>query len=206
MPNRRGFTLVEILVVIGILAVLFAILLPVFLRAKASARRAVCVTQLEQIAKATRMYADDYERVIVPARTAVPGTGRGITWCVILQPYLRSEKILLCPDDPDPQPSAQSVCLPHSYGINYQLAFNSLWGPAPFVTSIAQVQRVSDIILFFDMPGTVAEMGSSYTSHRLSRVAFRHNDIGNFAYLDGHVKGLRKSAAGDIRAWDPFAG
>ena len=206
MPDRRGFTVIELLVVVVILGVLFAILLPVLLRAKASARRAVCVTQLEQIAKATRMYADDYDRVIVPARTAVAGMGRGITWCVILQTYLKSDKILICPDDDNPLPTKDSVCLPHSYGINYALAFNSLWGPAPFTTSIAHVQRVSDIILFFDMKGSVAEMGSSYTAHRLGRVDFRHNEIGNFAYLDGHVKGLRKDAAGDMRAWDPFSG
>jgi prepilin-type N-terminal cleavage/methylation domain-containing protein/prepilin-type processing-associated H-X9-DG protein len=202
---RAGFTLVELLMVLAILAVLFAILLPVLLRAKAGARNATCVTHLGEICRAARMYADDNDRTIVPARTAVTAFGtKGITWCVILQPYLRSDKILICAEDKSPQPAAQSTDVPHSYGINYNLAYNNLWGPYPFVTSMSFVQRTSDVILFFEILGSVQAMGSAYTSYGISRVDARHNGRGNFAFLDGHVKGYTPTQVRNPAYWDPF--
>ena len=207
MRRRQGFTLIEVLVVLVILGVLAAILWPVLSRARAMARKAVCVTQISQLYQAVKMYSDDYDRTIVPARTKAPHTGTlGITWCILLQPYIKCEEILICPDDPSPQPSKNSTCLPHSYGINYLLAYNSIWGPYPLVTSISHVKRPSETILFFEMKDGVGQMGASYYAHRLSRIGFRHFDVGNFAFLDGHVKGLRADVLKNRRYWDPFAG
>lgn len=195
------------LVVVTIITVLVAILLPVLSRARAAARKASCVTQLSQLYKAEKMYSDDYDRVIVPARTRVGATGtRGITWCILLQPYIENEQILICPDDPDPSPTASSICLPHSYGINYLLAYNAGWGTYPFVASVSHVKRVSEIILFFEIKGSARAMGASYYSHRVGRIDPRHNDFGNFAFLDGHVKALTLNAVNNRLVWDPFAG
>lgn len=207
MSLRRGFTLVEMLVVLGILAVLFAILTPVFLRVRAGARTAVCVTHLKQLCVAARMYSDDYDRTVVPARTSVPLNGtRGITWCVLLQPYIKDRGILTCPGDPTPTATADSVCLPHSYGINYLLAYNSTWGGAQFTTCLSHVKRVSELVLFFELKSSTQTMGASYYANRLSRVDWRHNGLGNFGFLDGHVKGLRATAVDTPLVWDPFAG
>jgi prepilin-type processing-associated H-X9-DG protein len=200
-----AFTVVELLTVIGILVVLFAILLPVLSRARAGARNATCVTHLSEIGKAARMYADDCDRTIVPARTAVTAFGTvGITWCVLLQPYLNSEKILICAEDKSPQTVAQSTDLPHSYGINYNLAYNTLWGAYPFVASMSQIQRSSDVILFFELLGSARAMGSAYTSYGTSRVDARHHGRGNFVFLDGHVKGYRPDQVRNQLYWDPF--
>ena len=205
MRRTYGFTLIELLVVIAILSVLMAMLMPVFFAVREKARAASCTSQVSQLYKAARMYSDDYDRAIVPARTAVTSGGSlGITWCVILQPYIKNDQILVCPDDEAPLATAQSTCLPHSYGINYSLSYNTRWGPYPFVASMTSVDRVSDMILFFDMKGAVAEMGSSYYAHRLSRLDLRHSEMGNFAFLDGHVKALRKGDVDDARMWDPF--
>jgi len=58
---RRGFTLVEMLVVIGIIAVLAGILFPVFARARAAARRTQCISNLKQLGQALEMYSSDYD-------------------------------------------------------------------------------------------------------------------------------------------------
>jgi len=205
-PKRGGFTLVELLVVLGIIAVLTAILFPVFLRARESARQATCTAHMQQLYQAAKMYSDDHDRTIVPARIDQPGTGnRGITWCVILQPYIKNDKILTCPSDPDPTATDQSTCLPHSYGINYLLSFNARYGPYPFVASYSFVQRPADTVLFFELKSTAKAMGSSYYSERISRVDFRHRDLADCAFMDGHVKAKRPAELNDARVWDPFS-
>ena len=60
-PTRRAFTLVELLVVIGIVAVLLAILLPAFAQARGKARESVCTANLHQLGQAILMYASDYD-------------------------------------------------------------------------------------------------------------------------------------------------
>ncbi len=205
MRTSRGFTLIEVLVVIAIIAILVAVLFPVFSRARGSARKASCVTRMSQLYKAAKMYSDDHDRAIVPARTQVPSSGtRGVTWCVLLQPYMQNKEILVCPDDDSPAATAESTCLPHSYGINYLLSYNTRWGPYPFVASVSHVQRVSDVIQFFEIKSSAQAMGASFYSHRMSRIDARHSDIGNFAFLDGHVKGMKVDSANDPRAWNPF--
>ena len=59
IDNRRGFTIIELLVVVGIIAILTALLLPVVGRAKARARQTICLNNLRQINFGIRMYADD---------------------------------------------------------------------------------------------------------------------------------------------------
>jgi len=64
MRRNRGFTLIELLVVIAIIAILAAILFPVFARAREAARKATCLSNLKQIALAAIMYAQDYDEVL----------------------------------------------------------------------------------------------------------------------------------------------
>lgn len=206
MRRQRGFTLIELLVVVAVIAVLAAVLFPVFMRARAAARTAVCVSNLAQLCKAHRMYSDDHDRTVVPARTRVVATGtQGITWCVLLQPYMQSEQILICPEDASPAATARSVCLPHSYGINYLLAYNATWGARPFTAKISHVRRPSEVILFFELSGRAEAMGADYYEHRLGSLDPRHNGMGNFAFLDGHIKTLGTAAVNGREAWDPLA-
>src|SRR3954454_13517364 len=86
MRRARGFTLIELLVVIAIIAILAAILFPVFAQARATARKAACVSNLKQIGLAFTLYAQDYDEMLVPHwidKTGIPD------WKTLLDPYIK---------------------------------------------------------------------------------------------------------------------
>jgi len=204
----RGFTLVELLVVIAIIAILAAIILAVFPQARGMAQRAACVSNTRQLVAAARMYADDNDRRFVPALArGAPAPSRGYTWCVLLQPYIKNEQILACPGDPQPTATADCTCLPHSYGVNYRLTYNTAfgWSPGALTSKLTNVSNHSQLILFFEMDSSVAQMGSSWTQHRLSRVAARHDDHAIFGFVDGHAKPLKpeQTANASLNMWEP---
>ena len=71
--RNRGFTLIELLVVIAIIAILAAILFPVFAQAREAARRSACLSNMKQISTALLMYAQDNDEIL-PASADDPGT------------------------------------------------------------------------------------------------------------------------------------
>ena len=187
MKRRFGFTLVELLVVIAIIAVLAAILFPAFIAVRKGAHKAACLSNMKQLLMAQKMYSDDQDRTLVPARTGgAPGT-LGYTWCLILQPYMKNSQILVCPDDPAPQQAQSSTDLPHSYGINYNLTFNSTYGQA-FVQKMSGINNTSGTLLFFDLIPSAQAMGSSYYTSGTSRMDTRHSNQCGVGFLDGHAK------------------
>jgi len=97
-PRRRGFTLVEMLVVIGIIVVLMAILFPVFAAVMRKARETQCHSNLRQLAAALKQYLSDHGRY--PGPPAWNGT-RYVGGLSDLYPdYTDNSKLLICPDDP----------------------------------------------------------------------------------------------------------
>jgi len=91
-----GFTLIELLVVIAIIAILAAILFPVFARAREQARKSTCQSNLKQLANAAIMYAQDYDQRLLPM-AALSATAGPIWWSTLVQPYLKNEGVLFCP-------------------------------------------------------------------------------------------------------------
>jgi prepilin-type N-terminal cleavage/methylation domain-containing protein/prepilin-type processing-associated H-X9-DG protein len=100
--NRHGFTLIELLVVIAIIAILAAILFPVFAKAREAARKANCVSNLRQLGLAFDMYASDYDDTL-PV-TYYPANGfccwHHYLYVDTLGPYLKNADVLICPSDP----------------------------------------------------------------------------------------------------------
>lgn len=98
---RQGFTLIELLVVIAIIAILAAILFPVFARARENARRASCQSNLKQIGLGLIQYAQDYDEgtPIISDTGPNPRYGRyaGTTWLDQIYPYVKSYQIYVCP-------------------------------------------------------------------------------------------------------------
>jgi prepilin-type N-terminal cleavage/methylation domain-containing protein/prepilin-type processing-associated H-X9-DG protein len=104
---RRGFTLIEMLVVIAILVVLAAILLPVLIGAREVARQTHCASNLQQIGRALESYVDDHDGCYPPgqvqprARDDEKDEGVG-DWEDAIQPYVKNDPLYRCPDDPSP--------------------------------------------------------------------------------------------------------
>jgi prepilin-type N-terminal cleavage/methylation domain-containing protein/prepilin-type processing-associated H-X9-DG protein len=98
-----GFTLIELLVVIAIIAILAAILFPVFAQAREKAREATCLSNMRQIGTAVRMYVQDYDETfpIFQAYNTQPAAGiaghLGIEMEIL--PYIKNLEIFKCPDD-----------------------------------------------------------------------------------------------------------
>ena len=183
--HRPAFTLVELLIVIAIIAVLAAILFPVFARARENARRASCQSNLKQIALGATQYIQDYDEHYPLGLTKESETSYSSSFD-LLQPYLKSSQIGICPSDSDmpdvilPLPNLS----PSSYTSNSKVTTTPFLGePSP--PSIASVAEVSRLPLIWDAINT-----STYLLPDV-KVARRHLEGANCMFADGHVKWIR---------------
>jgi prepilin-type N-terminal cleavage/methylation domain-containing protein/prepilin-type processing-associated H-X9-DG protein len=138
--TRRAFTLIELLVVIAIIAILAAILFPVFAQAREKARQTSCLSNQKQLGTGTMMYAQDYDEQFM---LSVPGNFRGYYttpanrsattpagmerrlsfWSNSLQPYLKNWDVNLCPSCPD-DTSVWNVTRQQANGVSLTYTYN----------------------------------------------------------------------------------
>lgn len=104
--RHRGFTLIELLVVIAIIALLTAILFPVFARARENARKSSCLNNLKQIGLGLTQYTQDYDDTLPmpwygPAASgnSTVGPPASYKWMDVTYPYIKSEQAFTCPSD-----------------------------------------------------------------------------------------------------------
>ncbi|NSW55216.1 MAG: DUF1559 domain-containing protein [Armatimonadetes bacterium] len=188
MAKRSGFTLIELLVVIAIIAILAAILFPVFARAREKARQTSCLSNLKQLGLAAQMYAQDYDETL-PRLNIGPGPltytlPNGTTysgymlWHTSIYPYLKNYQMLSCPSDSVRY--AGNYTGGGSYGLN---SLNS--GQA-----LGSINYPAESMFFAEANG-----GDSYNldgdtagANDEMLAAPRHNDGLNNAFVDGHAK------------------
>ena len=96
MMRRTGFTLIELLVVIAIIAILAAILFPVFARARENARKSTCQSNLKQMGLAIMQYVQDYDETY-PIGGMLDSKGVQIHWRHLIYPYVKNEGVFKCP-------------------------------------------------------------------------------------------------------------
>ncbi|HZT41701.1 MAG TPA: DUF1559 domain-containing protein [Chthonomonadaceae bacterium] len=101
MRRNKAFTLIELFVVIAIIAILAAILFPVFAQAREKARAISCLSNIKQLGTASMMYTQDYDEQFIPSAIYYnySGPAQGwVWWQALIQPYTKSIQINHCPD------------------------------------------------------------------------------------------------------------
>jgi prepilin-type N-terminal cleavage/methylation domain-containing protein/prepilin-type processing-associated H-X9-DG protein len=197
----RGFTLIELLVVVAIIAILAAILFPVFARAREAARKATCVSNLRQIGMAAMQYSQDYDELVFPPRTWMGGRRYRYWWASwdeaalvrddregLLQPYMRNHQIQACPSFKNELRATLGLT---GYAYNYYYLNG--------VVSLARIQDPSRTLILADgarisfMDYKTLE-GNTYLdppSFTYPGFQARHNESGSVLWVDGHVSTRR---------------
>lgn len=149
-----GFTLVELLIVIAIIAVLASVLFPTILFVRENGRRTACLSNERQLGLALLQYASDHDESWPSGSTSIGSSSPGAGWGGQCYPYVRSAEVFRCPDDAAPSNlTAGEVTV--SYGYNTNLSRSSrtrqlTYAPAPAKT-----------VLLFEVGHNAASLASS---------------------------------------------
>lgn len=209
---RNGFTLIELLMVIAIIAILAAILFPVFAQARESARRSQCISNTKQATTAVVMYVQDYDETFpILVEDDAGNTLYGVE--DLVQPYIKNRNIFNCPDRSDKMPgiytnrptSATNLGLAYNTGpVWYALSCGGLLNqvitiPGGFVMtgmSLSQIVAPADTFAFTDTHSIYFYIAAANETARGLTGATRSSDMRHggrwsVSYADGHAKSMQ---------------
>lgn len=220
--RHSAFTLIELLVVIAIIAILAAILFPVFAQAREKARGISCLSNFKQLGLAFAMYLQDYDEKVLPRYQACPSTGPApfpnaeSLWDYTIQPYVKNKQIFVCPSASNSHwaDTWNTRGYPSS-GYNQTI---SGWYYATadgcgnmILPTLSQIQYPTKNVMFSDsVPGDLTlgyrgylfgntGINVPYTTTSAGSIGVRHTAGDNLSFFDGHAKW----AIGTSLLWNP---
>lgn len=225
----RGFTLIELLVVIAIIAILAAILFPVFARARAKARQASCTSNVKQLLLAVLAYCQDYDEkypadpiaqdgypgwyVVTTPPNARPGgiAYRASYWASSIHPYIKNWQIYRCPSS-SPRvlfgdPGNPQVPISYTYNVllnNVTLA--EVKAPATCICIWEGIGNQAFVSFATEMPiymggSPTYRYGSTIAWMGIAGSAWVHNDGSIKGYCDGHAKWTKEPGSWQQSVW-----
>lgn len=217
---KLGFTLIELLVVIAIIAILAAILFPVFGRARENARRASCQSNLKQIGLGILQYTQDYDERLPLAwgDTTLAGASIGFTannpiWAEFVHPYVKSIQLYRCPSNNElNSPTSVASEVPAFNGLRMGYGITTLggtttngtfWDFAQASPALAEFSETSQTFMIGEMKIPAATSNpygyeiypKSVQTYGNRNPVNVHFEGANWLYVDGHVKFMNTTSA-----------
>ncbi len=230
--RQRGFTLIELLVVIAVIVIVAAILFPVFSAAREKARQVSCISNIQQLGKATMLYAQDWNETYPLGLISCsqggyfwtqwndqsgerPCSGFQVTWMDLLNPYVKNWNVYHCPSTvyshavfaPPGTPRERTE---YSYGVSFYFSrlydsYANTWRQPPTTRptlSLAEVVRPEEKVYLAD--SAAGHHGQTpYPWLYIDSIQFRHIDGVNIGFADGHARWFPKNSKyGDLLGAD----
>lgn len=188
--HRTGFTLIELLVVIAIIAILAAILFPVFAQVREKARTTSCASNLKQLGTAFELYIQDYDSKLPPLIQIhfIPNDNHFSK--ALLRPYIKNEGIFKCPSDHGSKAYWESSAVRRQpFHIRYRCSYQNRTDLYPDTKPVSYFRRPAETEMLRDSIAwhwaqvkETSGPGQGSYDHEDSR-----NGL-NFLFLDGHVR------------------
>lgn len=173
MTRSRAFTLIELLVVIAIIAILAAILFPVFAQAKVAAKKTSALSAVKQIGLGSVMYSSDSDDMMMPKLRLGYGPDQGggdpqiaMTWDKLVQPYIKSYALLMCSEDSGTKYDSSYGKVRRSFSMASNafrgVQINSTWSAANWGTSATQTWMGANSATMFPQPADTVAFGQKF--------------------------------------------